>query len=665
LRPGESPEANSPKIAAVYTPYNVVAGGGERYLLSAALAFQSMGYFVHLLVDVSNTCRSTEDALQVISRLNIPLDTSRLEFHRVISNVRSIQAPRKEYDLFFLLGNEKVPEREGLGLINFYMCQFPFDLDRPVPQELVTIFSGYHYVLLNSGFSHKHYAKYTEESIRRSREMYTTAPQAVVLHPPFTPSESGGADVPVSERKHVVMLGRFFSGRQNKGHFAALGIWRDMASCVPEGTWLHMIGTVMPGEMPYVEALQREVDSQGLRVQLHLDASLQDIHDLMGASLVQWHLTGVDADTSSDPASEEHFGVAVVEGMSAGVIPVVMNRGGLPDIVTHNVTGFLADSAGDVANLTCGIFRMPPDDISATVAAVKESSKRFEYGAFEQRLTSLARRGLQSIPYMFFLKHSWDEVTCRQFSVPAVAANTAVLVEMGLDFRVRFVVKNVLHHLGGAWGLTVLHGPDNGEFVRRELEDVAGTAFVELEVGAAGPDQLSRALLGSSFWRSGPEKFLIFNTDSLLLHGNISPFLGYDSVTAPLSVSDPRRQAGSWPAFLRATIGRAGLSLQSARMMQALAGLANGTTCSPHNRGPLPYCLATEHSELHPASRGEAYRFVLEAPCKELQGISKESIRVGLRTLPHVPFGLNAAWHHMAHPVEMKDLRVLLDLSVC
>lgn len=59
-----------------------------------------------------------------------------------------------QYSLFFLLGNEKYPTVEGIGLVNFYMCQFPFDLNRTVSTGYRTALASYDYVLLNSRFSY-------------------------------------------------------------------------------------------------------------------------------------------------------------------------------------------------------------------------------------------------------------------------------------------------------------------------------------------------------------------------------------------------------------------------------------------------------------------------------------------------------------------------------
>ena len=44
--------------------------------------------------------------------------------------------------------------------------------------------------------------------------------------------------------------------------------------------------------------------------------------------------------------------------MSAGVIPVVLHRGGVTDIVRHGITGFLGQDAAAVAEFTRHVFSL-------------------------------------------------------------------------------------------------------------------------------------------------------------------------------------------------------------------------------------------------------------------------------------------------------------------
>ena len=74
----------------------------------------------------------------------------------------------------------------------------------------------------------------------------------------------------------------------------------------------------------------------------------------MSRSSVVWSLTG-GIGPNDNPADAEHFGIAVVEAMSVGNIPVLRARGGLQEIVAHN-SSHLCSSLEDFAQKTYQIL---------------------------------------------------------------------------------------------------------------------------------------------------------------------------------------------------------------------------------------------------------------------------------------------------------------------
>src|SRR5207245_3916543 len=50
------------------------------------------------------------------------------------------------------------------------------------------------------------------------------------------------------------------------------------------------------------------------------------------------------------PSELESFGLAALEAMACEVVPIATKAGGLPEVVEHGVTGFLAD-VGDVETM--------------------------------------------------------------------------------------------------------------------------------------------------------------------------------------------------------------------------------------------------------------------------------------------------------------------------
>jgi L-malate glycosyltransferase len=61
------------------------------------------------------------------------------------------------------------------------------------------------------------------------------------------------------------------------------------------------------------------------------------------------------------PSDLESFGLAALEGMACGVPPVATRGGGLPELVTHGVDGFL-EPVGDIAAQAARVIELLTDD---------------------------------------------------------------------------------------------------------------------------------------------------------------------------------------------------------------------------------------------------------------------------------------------------------------
>ena len=61
------------------------------------------------------------------------------------------------------------------------------------------------------------------------------------------------------------------------------------------------------------------------------------------------------------PSELESFGLAALEGMACGVVPVTTRVGGVPELVTHEFDGFL-EPVGDVAAQSARVLQLLTDD---------------------------------------------------------------------------------------------------------------------------------------------------------------------------------------------------------------------------------------------------------------------------------------------------------------
>ena len=643
-------------LASVFTPYDILFGGGERYLLAAVAALQADGYFVHVLVERGNACDSTAHLLRVAEGLRVDLDPDRVALKIVVKDhrTRKLRVPSDVYSAFFELGNEKAPLAHGIGHVNFYMCQFPFDLDRAIEDADVSALASYDYVLLNSRFSAMYYDYFASDLLRRAIGEFGSAPQVEVLNPPVAPFGRGDPDAP--ERTGIVLLGRFFEGRQSKGHATAIETFRSIRADLPEGTELRFVGKLMPGQEGYLSDLRER--AKGLPVAFEVDAPSSVVGDALRTSLVQWHMTGGDSDTADDPASEEHFGISVAEGQSAGVIPVVLDRGGLRDVVEQGEDGFLERTPAEVGTRTVAVFGMKPLERRALSDRAVERSARFSDTRFAASFAKLTQRGKLTKPFRHLIAETRGEVLSREFVLPKGAKKALVLIEPRQHYALEYVVKNALYHLPG-WGLYVFHSHDNEDFVRAALSGVENVEFRRMDTHSLAIADLNRMLLDPRFWDEvHADKALLFQTDSLFVRGGVEEFERFDYVGAPWARDNER--TGLLGSLVPPGAGNGGLSLRSVRKMREITRrLRVRPTGREQEDLAFSLALGFDDSSTMP-TRETAYKFAAEVPCSDLENGDVE--KVG----KDYPMALHAAWYYWSGDERrFADLLGMLETSVC
>jgi hypothetical protein len=179
---------------------------------------------------------------------------------------------------------------------------------------------------------------------------------------------------------------------------------------------------------------------------------------------------------------------------------------------------------------------------------------------------------------------------------------------------------------------------------------------------------LNAILKSPQFWDLiDAKRALLFQTDSLLLHGDITPFLQYDYVGAPW-----HRENERWSLTheqMPQGVGNGGLSLRSVAAMRQIAQSYGPSSpvieqedffFSRIIETSMRVGLGQEQFSLSP--RDVAYEFAVEVPCLDLEG---NVTKPPLQTLPNVPFGLHATWYYFWEKPRLLDLLNLLDMSVC
>lgn len=189
--------------------------------------------------------------------------------------------------------------------------------------------------------------------------------RAMQLEPPVRPRRAG------SKRNVILSVGRFFAPENghSKRQLEMIGAFRVLGRADWE---LHLVGGCSTQDHRYLREVERA--AAGLPVHLHVNAPAAEVDDLYACASVYWQATGLGEDPLVHPERFEHFGISVVEAMSARAVPVVLGVGG---------------PAASVRNGRDGLhFRSQEELVAATTRLILDPRLRDRLGSSAQRRAS-------------------------------------------------------------------------------------------------------------------------------------------------------------------------------------------------------------------------------------------------------------------------------------
>lgn len=335
-----SDRVKSKRTAALFTPYTLSPGGGERYLLTAAASLRDE-YRCHL---VTPDRYSRLRLLRVGRELGLNLDHLDITLLSEVGRIGPI-------DLFVCMANEVLPPMHGLGRINLYHCQFPFPMH---PTHFGRGWHGlasYQAVVVNSAFTAGHFAA-------GASALGLDPPPVRVLSPPVVQAVDRGERLSDGTVR-ILSVGRFAPGGHCKRQDLMIRAFADLLEQVSGSVELHLAGAV-PGESAARVYLQDLVEAaRRLPVFFHPNATAETVSRLYGEADLYWHLTGAEEDVRRHPERFEHFGIALCEAMSAGAVPVALGYGGPAEIVTDGRDGVLIEHPRDLVSATMQLLSDP------------------------------------------------------------------------------------------------------------------------------------------------------------------------------------------------------------------------------------------------------------------------------------------------------------------
>lgn len=172
-----------------------------------------------------------------------------------------------------------------------------------------------------------------------------------VIYPP------GDICLRVGEKENVILsVGRFTATGHSKKQLEMLAAFHQLQRSEASGWEYLCVGGVSEDsrDQEYFQRASRFAHNCQAKVLGNLERTL--LKQLYARARIFWHAAGY-GECEQHPEHSEHFGIATVEAMSAGCIPVVINKGGQPEIVEHGVSGFLWNTLEELIEYTARLMR--------------------------------------------------------------------------------------------------------------------------------------------------------------------------------------------------------------------------------------------------------------------------------------------------------------------
>ena len=145
-------------------------------------------------------------------------------------------------------------------------------------------------------------------------------------------------------------------------------------------------------------------------------------------------------------------------------------------------------------------------------------------------------------------------------TIPKESNNFAVILEPRSHPHLEYVLRNVMYFLGDGWGLYIVCGRSNQEFVSRIVADWGSVWIETLDCDNLTRHQFRSLRKSANFWRNlKGEKLLCFESDALLCRSGVGEYLDYDYIGAPWSVGQAVSDV--------VRVGNGGLSIRSRQAM--------------------------------------------------------------------------------------------------
>ncbi len=338
--------------AAIFNPYLDTLGGGERYTLTFAKVLSDNGWEVDLEWKNVRIKESLEDRFGMdLEKINVVGDIKRGD----------------GYDLCFWVSDGSIPALKARKNLLHFQVPFQNVNGRSLLNKMKLFRVSR--VICNSNF--------TKNFVDQEYGV-----NSVVVYPPIDT-----ASIKPKRKENIILyVGRFSQLTQSKRQDVLIKAFKKLLNKGLTDWKLILTGGVEVGVGNYLEELKKM--SKDSPIEIIPSPDFKTLKDLYGKVKIFWSASGFGVDENKNPEKVEHFGMNVVESMTAGAVPVVYSAGGHKEIIKEGSNGFLWESVGKLISKTEKIISDKKLWRQLSLQAQKDSSN-FSLEKFSREVLSL------------------------------------------------------------------------------------------------------------------------------------------------------------------------------------------------------------------------------------------------------------------------------------
>lgn len=210
--------------------------------------------------------------------------------------------------------------------------------------------------------------------------------ESKVIYPPVQMPKSLRQ---LKKKRVILTVGRIAVGKDGKFFKKQDELIKSFQTLVDNGLfgWELIIVTLCKKEdQKYFNQLKSMVN--GYPITLFNTLSSHELQKQYEEATLYWHAAGFGENRKIHPENFEHFGIAIAEAMSYGVVPIVFNGGGQQEIVEDGKNGFLWETERELQEKTR--YLIDHENILSEIAKdAKEQAKKFGEETFCEKIHKL------------------------------------------------------------------------------------------------------------------------------------------------------------------------------------------------------------------------------------------------------------------------------------